>query len=168
MVEKDQLLGWREKKYSCRNRAWKWRRIRFWSALPALRMDLPFSGPQFPHLQNEAGRPDDFWSYDTSRSFNKHVLTVFQVPSLMLCARRGYSSFFKKFLEGEAMMHSLATGTQACIGYFLSPLHWAEDSGPLRSKTLISVFLGTQTVDGRQRVRYTQNTEPTANTIMSS
>lgn len=22
-------------------------------------------------------------------------------------------------------MHSLATGTQACIGYFLSPLHWA-------------------------------------------
>lgn len=47
----------------------------------------------------------------------------------------------QEFLEGEATMHSLATGTQEGIGYLLSPLHWAGGQW-FSEKTLTSVFLG--------------------------
>lgn len=95
---------------------------------------------------------------DTYQLFGEHVLTVFQELSLMLCSRKGMcGSYFETFLEGEATMHSLATGIQACLGYLL----WGMRAVVL--SIIHQLFLYWLW----HRVKYMKNIEPTANTIMS-
>lgn len=150
-----------EKKYSWQKTARTWRRNGFWSAFFPLRTDFSLSWACFCTYRTGGWtrwflKPHS--CSDTYRLFGEHVLTVFQELSLMLCSRKGMcGSYFETFLEGEATMHSLATGIQACLGYLL----WGMRAVVL--SIIHQLFLYWLW----HRVKYMKNIEPTANTIMS-
>lgn len=65
------------------------------------------------------------------------------------------------------MMHLLAKGTQEGTGNLLSPLHWAGRQRFSEKQDLFQSSWKPGYLDGMLRVGYIQNTEPSANTIMS-